>query len=83
VFELELVFEEATPAFSHAILRPGTGSWLPPRPSVMRMLPYWPDSRYLELELVRVARRAERIPHPSRSRMSKSPPPGGTNRRCT
>lgn len=30
VFELELVFEEDTPAFSHAILRAGTGSWLHP-----------------------------------------------------
>lgn len=30
VFELELVFEEATPAFSHAILRAGESSWLHP-----------------------------------------------------
>jgi catechol 2,3-dioxygenase-like lactoylglutathione lyase family enzyme len=30
VFELELVFEEATPAFSHAILRAGPSSWLHP-----------------------------------------------------
>jgi catechol 2,3-dioxygenase-like lactoylglutathione lyase family enzyme len=30
VFELEMVFEEATPAFSHAILRAGSGSWLHP-----------------------------------------------------
>jgi catechol 2,3-dioxygenase-like lactoylglutathione lyase family enzyme len=30
VFELEVVFEEATPAFSHAILRAGESSWLHP-----------------------------------------------------
>lgn len=30
VFELEVVFEEATPAFSHAILRAGQSSWLHP-----------------------------------------------------
>ena len=30
VFELDLVFEEATPAFRHAILRTGSTSWLHP-----------------------------------------------------
>jgi catechol 2,3-dioxygenase-like lactoylglutathione lyase family enzyme len=30
VFELEVVFEETTPAFRHAILRTGPGSWLHP-----------------------------------------------------
>jgi catechol 2,3-dioxygenase-like lactoylglutathione lyase family enzyme len=30
VFELEVVFEEATPAFSHAILRAGESAWLHP-----------------------------------------------------
>ena len=30
VFELELIFQEETPAFSHAILRAGEGSWLHP-----------------------------------------------------
>ncbi|WP_116997085.1 VOC family protein [Desertimonas flava] len=30
VFELEVVFEEATPAFRHAILRTGPHSWLHP-----------------------------------------------------
>jgi catechol 2,3-dioxygenase-like lactoylglutathione lyase family enzyme len=30
VFELELVFREATPAFSHAILRAGPSAWLHP-----------------------------------------------------
>jgi catechol 2,3-dioxygenase-like lactoylglutathione lyase family enzyme len=30
VFGLELIFEEATPAFSHAILRAGTSAWLHP-----------------------------------------------------
>lgn len=30
VFELEVVFEEATPAFRHAILRTGPTSWLHP-----------------------------------------------------
>jgi len=30
VFDLEVVFEETTPAFRHAILRTGTDSWLHP-----------------------------------------------------
>src|SRR5688572_15118832 len=30
VFELEVVFEQATPAFSHAILRAGASAWLHP-----------------------------------------------------
>jgi catechol 2,3-dioxygenase-like lactoylglutathione lyase family enzyme len=30
VFDLEPVFEETTPAFRHAILRSGAGSWLHP-----------------------------------------------------
>ena len=30
VFELAVVFEEATPAFRHAILRAGEGAWLHP-----------------------------------------------------
>jgi catechol 2,3-dioxygenase-like lactoylglutathione lyase family enzyme len=30
VFELTLLFEEATPAFSHAILRAGDSAWLHP-----------------------------------------------------
>ena len=30
VFELPVVFEETTPAFRHAILRAGPGSWLHP-----------------------------------------------------
>jgi len=30
VFELEVVFREATPAFSHAILRAGASAWLHP-----------------------------------------------------
>jgi catechol 2,3-dioxygenase-like lactoylglutathione lyase family enzyme len=30
VFELELVFRETTPAFSHAILRAGPSAWLHP-----------------------------------------------------
>ena len=30
VFELEVVFEETTPAFRHAILRAGESSWLHP-----------------------------------------------------
>jgi catechol 2,3-dioxygenase-like lactoylglutathione lyase family enzyme len=30
VFEMELLFEEHTPAFSHAILRSGEASWLHP-----------------------------------------------------
>ena len=30
VFDLEVVFEESTPAFRHAILRTGTESWLHP-----------------------------------------------------
>ena len=30
VFEVELVFQEATPAFRHAILRTGESSWLHP-----------------------------------------------------
>jgi catechol 2,3-dioxygenase-like lactoylglutathione lyase family enzyme len=30
VFDLEVVFEEATPAFRHAILRTGASSWLHP-----------------------------------------------------